>query len=242
MPDCLAIITVPKAGTYLMSEVAKLAGWHQTYWHAREDSFEDYSAGEMEDRRHRPQQFRQPLPLSEMVPQVPPHAFFVGHIPCNPATVQTLAGCRKILLVRELRAALVSRMRFERRLRRSKHFDAVWRVEGDQAQMTAFLHRDGASLLQAIFNILPWERQPGVLTVRFEDLLAPTAALGRDLGALLGEAGPLPEAMFRQALAADTLTKSPEGPVFDAYWSPEAEAEFQRIGGVLLNQAFGYPG
>lgn len=242
MSDRLAIITVPKAGTYLMSEVAKLCGWHQTYWHVREDSFEDYSAGEMADRRHRPQQFRQAQPLSEVVPQVPSHAFFVGHIPCNPDTVQTLAACRKILLVRELRAALVSRMRFERRLRRSSHFDAVWTVEGDKSQMTYFLQRDGISLLQAIFNILPWERQPGVLKVRFEDLLAPTAALGRDLGALLAAPDPLPEALFHQALAADTLTKSPEGPVFDAYWSPEAEAEFQRIGGVLLNQAFGYPG
>jgi len=237
----LVILTLPKAGTYLISEIARRCGWYQTYWHVRENGMEDYSTGSMEQRRHHPELFRRDLSLAEVVAQVPEFGFFVGHLPHDGAAVAMLRPCRKILVIRDLRRALVSRLRFERRLRRNPTFDAVWSRDGNQPQMELFLERFGHMLMCHFVSIAPWAFEPDVATLRFEDLLAPPAETLRRLGAILGQDAPVPVETIHQSLAADTLTKAPQEGDLAAFWSERCERLFLDLGGATLNQALGYP-
>ncbi|HWT98413.1 MAG TPA: hypothetical protein VN229_12390 [Terriglobales bacterium] len=248
----MALISLPKAGTYLLSEVARQFGWLQSYWHVREGSFEDYSAGSMEERRHRPDRFHQQRNIADTAEALPAGAFFVGHIAHSDSAIAALSRFRKILAVRELRSALVSRLCFERRLRRSPHLAPIWQVANDRLQMQLFLRQQGPALFAQFLSILPWMVEPDVLTLRFEDLRQPDLSLARQLTALLNRENlPLRDVssaagevagldVLRNALAADTLTKSPEQTDVSAFWSAETEALFLALGGGQMNKAMGY--
>lgn len=240
MEDKLVILSIPKAGTYLLSEIARNFGWHQTYWSVREDSMEDYSAGSMEDRRSRPQQFRRQSGVVEAAVFLPPRSFFVGHIARSPAAKVALGGFRKILAVRELRGALVSRLRWERRYKRHAVFSPIWEIDNDAAQMSIFLRAEGPAAFAHIRSILPWLDEPGVAIARFEDMRQPDERLVAELGKVLELDRAADPALFQQALAADTITKSPDAADFAAYWSDEAEELFTALGGLELNTRLGY--
>ena len=238
--DRLAILSIPKAGTYLLSEIARNFGWHQTYWNVREDSMEDYSAGSMEDRRFNPEQFRREQGIVESAFFLPPRSFFVGHIECSEAARVALRSFRKVLAVRELPAALISRLRWERWHKRHEKFAHIWDLKTDAAQMEEFLRRECFAALFHIRDIIPWLDEPDVTVVRFEDMQQPDQRIVDQLGKVLELDRVADLAFFREALAADTITKSPDAADFADYWSDKAEEVFTILGGLELNKRLGY--
>lgn len=240
------VVTQPKAGTYLISEILRRLGLHQTWYHLRLDSLDAYDGRQLDEGRRDPRHCRAQIPIEQAVKLIRTAEFAVGHLPCCDRATAALADFRLIFARREQRAALVSAMRFRHQTGRpgagGGHLD-----EDPRAAALEFLRASGPGLLQQARDTLGWVERPGALALRFEDVRANPALAAAQIARHLGLPCADPAQVARDLDAADTLTRSATPAVgaaptsLDRYWSDEAEAIFTDLGGPQLNAAAGYP-
>lgn len=239
------LLSIPKAGTYYLSEILRLAGMHQTLRHVHDGGgFEDYASGSLEERRQNPGKFSQRQPMEQTLAEIAPGSFAVGHLSCNDENVALLARFKKLFVIRDVRTCLVSWMRWERETRRNRRYDPIWAADLDDCgQMLNFLSLNGSRLLRMMVAIQPWGQQPDVLTLRYEDLAGPEASAV--VPSILAHLGlpPVedPASLLAEAQAAETTTKSSRRSQVNAYWSQQTEILFKALQGHKLNEALGYP-
>jgi hypothetical protein len=216
----LAVIATPRAGIGVFTPIAHRYGW----------------AGHLVEAPVTGAGRSQP-DISRLADTVPPGAFLAGPISHGEPSIAALERYRKILLVRDLRAILVSRFCLERQLQRHAALTPVWYVEKPIEQMCLFLGKFGHVLFDEILSILPWLTEPGTLVLRHEELLAPGEPLMRALAAILRrETRPADEVQRLHAVPRKITARRH----FATYWSSEAEGLFTAFGGPKMNHLLGY--
>lgn len=247
LPKCF-ILSVPKAGTYLMSEILKNCGLEQTYLHLKEDDYDDYKRISFEDGRRRPELARCRCPAVEALGLVGPGAFAVGHLRHTPEVAAALAGFKVVFLRRDLRDGLYSLMRFLRETGRAEVRRLPWIAEPEpQAMFRRFLETEGPALVDHYRALVPWLDAPGLFQMRFEDLVDRGRALAPDrlpaLVAWLGVsvAAPAVADILDRSLGTATITKSSGGrSAAAACWDDWCEGWWREMDGPALMAAFGY--
>lgn len=225
------ITTVPKAGTYFMAALLRELGLRDLRRHVYPDHYHDYAQAYYKDgSRAMPKEVEHPI---EAFPgDAGPGGFAVGHVHCGERERAALAGCRVVYLVRELREAIVSAMRFEAYTGRDTR---GWtRIDDPRERLLGYMeHHD--IVIHRARNTVDW-RWHADLTLDFRELRRP-GVVGRLIGWL-----DTPErdaaAAIERARGQDTLTRVPPDEL--GYWSDDAEAWFERHGGPELNESLGY--
>ncbi|MEQ9096538.1 MAG: hypothetical protein RIE32_09770 [Phycisphaerales bacterium] len=227
----LFITTIPKAGTYFMAALLRELGLRDLRRHVYPDCYHDYGQAFYKDGgRGIPKEIKRPI--EAFAEDAGPGGFAVGHLHCGDRERAALSGCRVVYLVRELRSAIVSSMRFEAYTGRDTR--AWTRVEDPRERLLGYLEHHDIVLYRAR-HTADW-RWHANLTLDFAELRRPAVVerLIGWLGAPRGDAA----AAIEAARGQDTLTRVP--PDERGYWSGPAEDWFVRHGGPALNEALGY--
>ena len=258
------LVSVPKAGTYLMFEVLRRIGLRESFLHIQHDhraigAYNLQNAPKKLLRGDKVKYF-QPMPFSEALALVKPGEFAVGHIPPIPEVKQFLRIDFKIVfLVRDLRDCLISHMRYMISTGEIVEQDHPWcTIADDKERFKQYLlnYADEVGPLEHMKLIACWEYDilnpyPGMdlFKLRFEDMTssdrAVTGLVIKSLANFLDIDSPQDiDALLNQVLAAETLTKSSGPTKRETYWSPFAEQWFNErvcdLQGNNVNKLMGY--
>ena len=232
------VASIPKAGTYLVSEILCNLGFGRTWMHLSRsgEHFMRYDPQRLEEGRQHPERFRVEMPLADSLALIGDGEFAVSHLPRTSVNETLLDRFRIIFVQRDLRKCLVSRLRVWLSTDRGRPFaDTDWYRHPDRRQQMRLMLGDrGPELLQEMRSIARWREFPGVVTLSYEQIVA------GDVPALLGADAPTVAAAADTALHARTLTRSASTTGLEAFWSSESESVFADLGGVDLNRALGY--
>jgi hypothetical protein len=241
----VVVLSMPKAGTYLMGRVLALLGVSDTGIHFDEVGYQDNSGRSREVILANYRTFRKAARDSEVVLRIPAGHYCVGHARFSEELERALSQCQTLFLRREVRACVISMMRFCDRP--DWCGDRSWKDERDpRRKLLAYLKSDGGHFLEWLSGIALWERSPVVTRFRFEDLVVGgdrAAATVADVAKSVGFHVDLPQArkVIEIALRSNTVTKSSRPSSIAEYWSDGAESEFERLGGHEMNEQIGYP-
>lgn len=225
------ITTIPKAGTYFMAALLRELGLRDLRRHVYPDVFHDYGQTFYKDgSRALPTEVKRPI--EAFAGDAGPGGFAVGHVHCGERERAAFAGCLVIFLVRELREAIVSAMRFEAYTGRDTR---DWtRRDDPRERLLGYLDCHDTVLHRARHSA-DW-RWHADLMLDFRELRRP-ALVGRIIDWLDTPCRDA-ESAIEAASGQDTLTRVP--PDGQGYWSDDAEAWFVRHGGPGLNESLGY--
>ncbi|RKY47270.1 MAG: hypothetical protein DRP88_04870 [Candidatus Neomarinimicrobiota bacterium] len=247
--DCryrVIVISVPKAGTYLLSELLKELGLVSTGLHIVADGsgFTDYRFVSVDEGRRNYRNYVYKVPFDQVVKRVKPGQFIVGHLHCNDYTKGCLQNFKKIFIVRELRHCLISHMRFLKETGREDLSGFEWHRKSEKKEvMASYLREYGKIFYSMVVPLMDWMGSAGTLVLRFEDILAVSGVeTAKKVPLMLKDFLRLKDGMvdLRKFLFRKTLTWSGKLSSLKEYWSDEAEAYFEEFGFDKLNKFFGY--
>ncbi len=245
-PDRAFIISIPKAGTYLAAEVMAALGVQSSRLHVDDGWVSDF-------RQHRKGtkmwQYQFEMPMKDALTLVQPGQFAVGHLPCSERVRRALDGFCRVFIFRELRHAFVSWGRFVIAEDMDGQAAEAARTMPDGPDRVLWVLKLKSSewLASTCRAMVAWRRAPGVLPIRFEDLVGENGADAQDavVDALARHLRlPFDEGARRAACACvgtDTLTWSGSRSGLDNYWDERLEDWFRSVGGPELNISLGYP-
>jgi hypothetical protein len=253
LPYRVMIISVPKSGTYMYGKLLENFGLSATSLHFSDEggSYTDYRSASEHQRRAEYTKLEVYKPFAESIWLVNPGQFAVGHLAYTAEIEQTLAraNTKIIFTVRDLRAAVVSLMRFQVQAQRTTASDRDWLALPDGPQRTlCFLQTPTCTwFFRIVKRMTPWLTFPNRLQVSFEALygdygaqvqLAEVVRIHRYLG--LNESLQDCKAALQKTIGANTLTYSGERTVLRNYWDGDVEAGFLAWDGDALQKQYGY--
>jgi len=242
------VTTMPKSGTYFVAEYLKCLGMVDTRVHADEGGFSDYRNVDRSAARTEYKSLYVRLPLSQTLGLLGPGHFLVGHLPLREATRDIFNGIAVIAVRREVRAALVSFMRWIELSGRADEVDCAWLgVPPGSMRTAAFLRARGKSLVGYFSVSQTWLDEPRATQVAYEELVGDLGEFrAADVASAIAEAVGVPHTIdqafhwLSAARGRDTLTSSGRRTVLGEHWSVECEGIFESIGGGELNKRLGY--
>jgi hypothetical protein len=245
-PYRIAVISLPKSGTYLLAEVLFELGYVNTHVQAWAYGLHDFRDKTLEQMVHDYLDFHVALPIEATAPLVRTGQFWVGHFEIEKCRT-SLADFRKLFTIRDLRFALVSYMRWLSRPGRGGAAADAWRHLPDtEEKFVAFFETHGRTYLSWCRDIIDWRLADEVCTVRFEDITGmsgerATAEAVAAIATALGE-GEVPVATaLHRSLGRQTKTYSGGYSRLENVWSERVQGLFAEAGGVELNGLLGYP-
>jgi|GEM_PF-4235693 len=140
------IISMPKAGTYLCSNLLVELGIVQSYMHLNANSFQKYRANRIEEAKKDPGLFTRKIKFKDSIGYVKDGHFAVSHVGYNTHRHTLLEGFKKIILIRNPAEIRESFNRWNEHTGRK-----MPRLELDE--------------------ILKWTIQPDTYTLSFNDMI-----------------------------------------------------------------------
>ncbi|HWW28245.1 MAG TPA: hypothetical protein VNZ85_20340 [Caulobacter sp.] len=242
----VAVISIPKAGTYLVGLLLERLGYHDTELHLSPTFLTDYRSLSIAGKRGAYQDHTFFLPLDASAMLVGGGQFVVGHLPYIPAAHRALTGFRKLFLHRNLVDATISHMRFFIETGRAG-CSADWvGMTPSPDQLLAFLRDKGAELFEGSYQpLMGWLDDPEVFTISFDTL----AGAGEDsnrierlqaLAAYLGCDQDLAQLLDREVIGQPTKTLSSGRTQAGVYLDERVREAFRALGVDALNARLGY--
>lgn len=245
-PPRVMVLSMPKAGTYLMAEVLRLVGLEPSHLHLNDSSYDDYSKLTLDEGRAHPELARIAMGPLDALKKIQPGQFAVGHLGYSQVLELALQEFRIIFLCRDPRTALVSFVRFLVDSGRAESRDVSWRsIEDQKLRLQRFLEMDGDVHLHRYRELLPWASHPAVFHLKFEDLVGDgNPSQIQRIEELFRWLGLTPELGTRelldQAKSMETVTKASGCSQLDGWWSDAAHFWWLSRGGELLAREYGY--
>ena len=231
------ISTMPKSGTYLLSEIVKELGFHQTYYHLCRHKLQSYEPTLLEQGRLHPRDFDVFLPIEQSNRLIRSGEFAASHLEPDVLVCECFSDFKVVSCIRELRSALRSYARF---VVESAGRDGTRKIRQQKIIEThgfaGWIETIGPENLQKAKKIFSWKDRSNAILVRMEDLLRCPELVIRNIADHLNEDVTID---FDVVKGRDTLTKSTNLSA-DLNWDDDAEAAFRKIGGIEVNQLLGY--
>lgn len=160
------IISIPKAGTYLLAEILKLWGFSDFGVHLGLLEVTDYRGLSLEEQRINYLKYTNRARASVVALSIPDNHYSVGHLPYYEEIIQSFSKFRKIFISRNLRESLISHMRFS--LIRSDPSFLGWQNPDPRKQFIAYLGSPAArAFLQLSLPMGGWTKSDA-FKIRFE--------------------------------------------------------------------------
>jgi hypothetical protein len=242
------IISIPKSGTYLIGAILEQLGMISTGVHLWETGFHDYRNHTIQEMVERYQEFANNSPLEKSVGFILPGQFAPGHLCYSRPNLALLSGFKCLFAYRELRACMISHMRWYERPGRGSPKYTAWRQEKEpHLRMERFLHFYTPTLMSFYRYICGWKKHRMPLAVCFETLCGDCGAeaqlglvrkMGAHVGVELSDAAA--QALLLAVMGRETKTWSGGRSVVEDYWNDNCEKIFEAAGGVELDRFLGY--
>lgn len=241
------INSIPKSGTYFTGALLEQAGLRPTGYHLRNQHYWDWTrAGSLEDIIRDPFAFRSSIPLAETHTLIGA-GYTYAHLNHTAEAIRYLTdipALRHLFIVRDLRACLLSSMRFVEK-RQQMQSPEMPNVPVSPGRFCEFLDATCKAFVDGAAKQIGWKDHPGVGLFRFEDLVeAPDpvhrAESCRRLLEFCGIAVADAQGIADRAIATPTRTSSGNLSDWRSVWGPAAQEKFSAAGGPALNAALGY--
>ena len=95
------IISQPKSGTYLCSNVLKNLGINQTYLHVAENKSQQYDGSDLKNCASNPRQYDILKPISEVLKLINDNDFCASHLKPMQSNIDVTKNFKKIILTRD---------------------------------------------------------------------------------------------------------------------------------------------
>lgn len=182
MKKPVIIISQPKSGTYLLSEVIKNLGVTQTYMHLTETRYSQYDKDKIEEGREKPFFINEKLSYSSSL--IKPGEFAVGHLQKTENTTFLFKNFLKIIITRDLE---------QRRESWSSFFNGEIRRKADFVDI----------------SVKEWAEEENVFHITFEEIINENTDSIDNLQQFLFAKVILDSSeVLKRSLAAETITKS----------------------------------
>lgn len=232
------VISVPKAGTYLLSEVLKNLGLEASDLHINVNEYQNYQGATINDALLHPENYTVASPLSRTLNLLEKKQFAVSHLPARNKILskgqcskrQILSNFRTILLIRDLRKCLVSHMNFDYFLRCSSKPD---RSSDKKFIFKQYLQANEERLFYLYANLIPWLQESEIQVLKYEDLAS------NEVDELLDFSKSAVSSAIKHSLSTKTLTRSKLNNSHDIYWDEDSLKLYERRI-KSLNQILGY--
>ena len=116
------IISQPKSGTYLLSNILIELGITPTHLHISNEKYEDYSSKDTDTVKN-PKKYSKNIPIEQSLKLIRDESFAVGHLPYSDTTEELLKDFKKILITRNINDIKMSWQRFKRDYQRKNGFN-----------------------------------------------------------------------------------------------------------------------
>ena len=232
------IISIPKAGTYFLSEILKNFGLNQTFLHIAPDKYENYNrASSIEEMRSNYEKFKKVKPIAKSINLIKPGEFAVGHIPFKYQDL--FINFRIIFIKRNIKDVLLSYMNFLEFSNRTGVQDSTWlNEESPSKKLNIYLKMKGEPLLNQIEDMIGWNTHNNSFQLKYEKLnsLESGALMVEDLVNYLGIdiTNDTYENILAKSLNSKTLTKAPSKYNKSGYWDSENDELFVKMRGAAL--------
>ncbi|AZN98149.1 MAG: hypothetical protein EOS23_13700 [Mesorhizobium sp.] len=244
------ICSIPKAGTHLYARLLGLLGLVQSDVFFNKDYLGDFRFVDVERARFTHSENILWIPIEISSRFIQPGQFGYGHLPCDIGTRHCLADFKIVFLSREMRAAIVSQMRYvgDSDWCPPERAEITWRNEPDGPDKMLKYFDEIAPF---IFNdrchpVAPWADQENVLGLSYEQIIGDQGrevqfeTIRRIVEFCEIERPPQPELILNQLIGQQTFTLSSGRTSWEACWNAEIEARFTALGGTRLNERFGF--
>jgi hypothetical protein len=185
------IISQPKAGTYLCSNILRNLDIHQSYLHLNLNHYSRY----IEYINDQEKEFEKELihmPLKDSINLIKDNSFAVGHIPYDSTIEHMLKDFKKILVTRKIDDCIYSWGRFSKESRFAK--GDFYKNKTNQYKYE---------------KIAEWADKEDVYHITFNDMINKNIKKTNELQLFLfDEIKFLSEEILRKSLNEDSLTKS----------------------------------
>jgi hypothetical protein len=242
-PHRVAVISVPKAGSYLLEKLLEQFGYRNCKLHLSISHINDYRNATMEQMLDVMRYIR----ASQTTQLVDRGQSIVGHILHCPEAKVALFDFKKIFVFRNLRDVVVSALRWGIRL---KLYDSIVDLESypQGEQLAKYLKICGEERRQEYEAVIGWrDEADDVLKISFEEIMGDygrerqadsVKAVARHVEADMDDAT-ITQVMAK-VIGADTMTFSGKRSQRDIYWNNEVERRFCELGFDDLNRRLGY--
>lgn len=217
----LFILSLPKAGTYFLAEIAKNLGVPFSGLHISGHDYMDQREASPEELARDPDRFLVPSDLEASLALVRPGEFAVGHLPYAHAPL--LKGWDTVFLVRPMRDVVVSSVKYYSKIAAPRHespeaFRFKTLPMGEE-KILLWLSLWGEEFAKLAASMEGWASGP---TVTYDQLRSPEV-----VGKIFGQNA---TAAVTKALAADTITRSESASDHRAWWTDAVEHAFRSCG------------
>ena len=247
-PERAIVISLPKAGTYMLGRFLDRVGYIDSEWHVSEFLLTDYRGLSTEEKRgplFRERVFQVPIGVSAGL--IAEGQFTVGHLPLTPYVRTSLAAFRKLFMYRNLVDAIFSRLRFRVDSGREPRSTPWVAMPPGPAQALAYLDAVGRQRLHdGLAPLLGWLREPGVVPIAYEQLAGDRGEQDRDpCVRRIADALGVPFDQATHTFGSDVLgrptpTLSRRRTEAALYLDREVERRLEDWGILELNRQLGY--
>lgn len=245
----VAVISLPKAGTYFMGTLLKELGFIDLEIHAGPTVFDDYRGLSVEEKRDNPQKYRiHHFPIEQLTPLIRSGQFIVGHLPSTTSVFQAIQNFKRVFIYRDLRDCLVSDMRFLIKTGRPGPGKEIWGEMGTGPnQFREYLRTRGKWMMYALHKkIIPWVQVPNTLALSYETLQGDHGTENQQvqidkLIQYLGIDHKISaQELLERVNAKETLTRSGNRSSYLDFQSDEVDALLNKLSVLKGNAVLGY--
>jgi hypothetical protein len=243
----ILVNTIPKSGTYLLAAILERFGVVNTNVHLSSEVFWDFRQADLEDIIRAPNQFRVPAPLNMTEGLVQEGQFAVGHVEHSAANEAALKKFVQLFCIRDLKAVLVSHMRYILNQHCARGENAPsWKKGSGPELFLHYLRGPGKRYAQArIFPMVGWLTSPDINFIRFESVVGDNGeAEQRQIAETIVSKLEAPRhnavGILRECIGMQTRTYTGRRSNYADFWSDEAELEFRECELAAMNADLGY--
>jgi hypothetical protein len=243
------VLSIPKAGTYLAAAILETLGLIDLEVHLWKSAFSDYRWRSLDEKVGQARLWTVEQPIEVSASLIRDGQFAVGHLKFDKRTKAAFDRFARVVMVREMRDALVSMMRFESRrflADAQRSGDRRWlAVDPPAERMLTFLEGWGFYWMQVASGVAGWIDDRDTMVLAFESLMGDGGAELQEneikrLAWHLGVAPRPAREVLGATLGSMTQTYSGSRTDYRRFWDASVEAKFRELGGHDLNRKLGY--
>lgn len=248
------VLTIPKSGTYLITEILEKMGMVNCGVHVALDFVQDNRYADEQILKIEPGRYMVHLPFHLSTKLIQKGQFAFGHIPCYRTQRILLNDFQKVFTYRNIRDVIISLVRYHdsrkhkafrgERLEQYSRFKAEAMGTGKIKQWYVIWGNEYINLIKSMSS---WKEDEEVFKIKFEILMGDDGeeaqiSMLRDLAGFVGLeiTGEAINKALNASIGSNTVTYSGRRSLHSEWWNDELEELFVSYGYDLLNKDFGY--